>query len=67
MIFQHLLTTLESALVDLLSFNLLSTRSMGADSTRILRKTIQELYFKLLPESIGLTDAFGFSDWELDR
>ena len=26
-----------------------------------------KIYSHLLPESIGLTDAFGFSDWELDR
>ncbi|CAL1698461.1 unnamed protein product [Somion occarium] len=66
----YLLTTLESALVDLLSFGLppgdSSPGRSSADPTSSLRAAIKNLCLKLLPESIGLTDAFGFSDWELD-
>lgn len=39
----------------------------GTDSTRKLRSNIANLCLKLLPEVIGLTDSFGFTDWELDR
>jgi len=37
------------------------------DPTRELRLAIAALCGALLPEAIGLTDAFEFSDWELDR
>jgi acyl-CoA oxidase len=37
------------------------------DPTRSLRLAISELCRKLLPNSIGLSDAFGLTDWELDR
>lgn len=60
-----LLTSLESGIVDLLSFGALGT-SNGRDVTRTLRLAIKDLSNKLLPEAIGLTDAFGFTDWELD-
>jgi acyl-CoA oxidase len=63
---QYLLTTVESALVDLLSFGLLQP-SNGEDPSRSLRMAIKELCVALLPEAIGLSDAFGFTDWELDR
>lgn len=63
---QFLLTSLESGIVDLLSFGALGT-SNGRDVTRTLRLAIKDLSNKLLPEAIGLTDAFGFTDWELDR
>ncbi|KAF8190757.1 peroxisomal oxidase [Mycena galopus ATCC 62051] len=67
----YLLITVESALVDLLSFGLFRASPTGnpqcsRDPTRVLRLTIAELCGELLPEVIGLTDAFGFSDWELD-
>ncbi|KAL4243883.1 Acyl-coenzyme A oxidase [Abortiporus biennis] len=67
----HLLTVAESALVDILSFNLLPTQKddlkrSGEDPTWILRAEIKSLCLKLLPQAIGLTDAFGFTDWELD-
>jgi len=67
----YLLTSVENALVDLLSFGLLPTSlshrlHADGDCTRILRTVIQQQYLKLLPQTIGLTDAFGFSDWELD-
>lgn len=60
------MTTLESGIVDLLSFGGLGT-SNGGDVTRTLRLTIKNISVELLPEAIGLTDAFGFTDWELDR
>ncbi|KAJ7153025.1 peroxisomal oxidase [Mycena crocata] len=67
----YLLTTVESALVDLLSFGLFRATPTGIparsrDPTRELRLAISVLCGELLPEAIGLTDAFGFSDWELD-
>ncbi|KAI0369512.1 acyl-CoA oxidase [Pilatotrama ljubarskyi] len=66
----HLLTTLESGLVDLLSFGLLSTSVVAsareADPSRGLRMAIKQLCIELLPEAIALTDGFGFGDWELD-
>lgn len=60
----YLLATVERGLVDLLTFNLLSPRN--EDAPRELRKTIQHIELKLLPQAIGLTDAFGFTDWELN-
>ncbi|KXN92550.1 Putative peroxisomal acyl-coenzyme A oxidase 1.2 [Leucoagaricus sp. SymC.cos] len=64
-IVQYLLTTLEIGIVDLLSFGALGA-SNGRDVTRTLRLAIKNLCTELLPEVIGLTDAFGFTDWELD-
>ncbi|KAH9834504.1 acyl-CoA oxidase [Rhodofomes roseus] len=60
-----LLTLVESGLVDILSFDLLP-QNPGDDPCRGLRATINALCTELLPEVIGLTDAFGFTDWELD-
>ncbi|EJD36707.1 acyl-CoA oxidase [Auricularia subglabra TFB-10046 SS5] len=51
----HLLTTVESALADL----------PNVDS-RALRAHIGAACADILPDAIGLTDAFGFTDWELD-
>ncbi|KAF8513525.1 acyl-CoA dehydrogenase/oxidase C-terminal [Gautieria morchelliformis] len=70
----YLLSTLETALVDLLSFDLIPRRTpnstettlSGRDPTRSLRSAIANLEQEILPEVIGLTDAFGFTDWELD-
>ncbi|KAF7297428.1 Acyl-coenzyme A oxidase [Mycena indigotica] len=65
----YLLTTVESALVDLLSYGLFRAVPSGKsrDPTRELRVAIGALCSEtLLPEVIGLTDSFGFSDWELD-
>ena len=68
------MTTVEGALVDLLSFGLMSPKticgessSSSIDPTRAVRLAIQRLCQELIPETIGLTDAFGFTDWELDR
>ncbi|KAE9389428.1 acyl-CoA oxidase [Gymnopus androsaceus JB14] len=67
----YLQTTVESALADFLSFGLLrlpSPSRLGAsrDPTRGLRVAIARICVGLLPEAIGLTDALGLSDWELD-
>ncbi|CAK5263611.1 unnamed protein product [Mycena citricolor] len=65
----YLLTTVESALTDLLSlglFNVVETATKSLDPTRELRLSIAQSCADLLPEAIGLTDAFGFTDWELD-
>ncbi|KAJ8495479.1 hypothetical protein ONZ45_g12848 [Pleurotus djamor] len=62
----YLLTTVESALVDLLSLGLITASKLGSDPTLALRKTIKVLCEEILPESIGLTDAFGFTDYELN-
>lgn len=65
---QYLLTTTENALMDLLSFGLIppiTAAETGPIET--LRHTINAICRELLPDAIGLTDAFGFTDWELDR
>lgn len=66
---------MEGALVDLLSFGVMRSTviygeplpSYSVDPTRAVRLAIQRLCQDLLPEIIGLTDAFGFTDWDLDR
>ncbi|KAJ3503355.1 hypothetical protein NLJ89_g8475 [Agrocybe chaxingu] len=64
----YLLTTVEGGLTDLLSFGVIGPGSGSKlqDPTRSLRLAIKSLCEELLPEAIGLTDAFGFTDWELD-
>ncbi|KAI0651075.1 acyl-CoA oxidase [Trametes meyenii] len=66
----HLLTAVERGLTDVLSFSLLLTSKNNPaerhDPSRGLRMTIKQLCEELLPEVIGLTDGFGFTDWELD-
>ncbi|KAH9912332.1 uncharacterized protein BXZ73DRAFT_107469 [Epithele typhae] len=62
----HLLTTVEAGLVDILSFGLPGARKPGTDVTRGLRVGIKRTCEELLPEAIGLSDGFGFTDWELD-
>ncbi|OJA14153.1 hypothetical protein AZE42_09596 [Rhizopogon vesiculosus] len=61
----YLLTTAESALVDLFSVGLIHPTGAG-DPTQDLRLAIKALCLGILPNAIGLTDAFGFSDWSLD-
>ncbi|KAL0952548.1 hypothetical protein HGRIS_006806 [Hohenbuehelia grisea] len=64
----YLLTSLESGLVDLLSFGIVTSalQQPGTqDVTLGLRHAIKALCEVLLPNAIGLTDAFGFTDWEL--
>ncbi|CAA7261995.1 unnamed protein product [Cyclocybe aegerita] len=64
----YLLTTVEGGLTDLLSFGVIGPGSGFKihDPTRSLRLAIKSLCEELLPEAIGLADAFGFTDWELD-
>ncbi|KAF8064384.1 peroxisomal oxidase [Lyophyllum atratum] len=66
----YLLTVVEASLVDLLSFGLLRSldkkQSGSSDPARPLRLYINQLCQELLPNAIGLSDAFGFTDWELD-
>ncbi|TFK48180.1 acyl-CoA oxidase [Heliocybe sulcata] len=57
----YLLVTAEAALADLLSLNLLPP-----SLSHSLRTATGLLCFAVLPEAIRLTDAFGFTDWELD-
>ncbi|THH13177.1 hypothetical protein EW146_g7008 [Bondarzewia mesenterica] len=67
----YLLVTVETGLVDLLSFGLLPTRSYeGTDNLKDpahdLRAAIAGVCSQLLLEAIALSDAFGYTDWELD-
>uniref|UniRef100_A0A8H7XY14 Acyl-coenzyme A oxidase n=1 Tax=Psilocybe cubensis TaxID=181762 RepID=A0A8H7XY14_PSICU len=64
----YLLTTVEGGLTDFLSFGIIrpSSGSTPKDPTRSVRLAIKRLCEELLPEAIGLTDAFGFTDWDLD-
>ncbi|KAI6142956.1 acyl-CoA dehydrogenase/oxidase C-terminal [Pisolithus tinctorius] len=57
----YLLTTAEDALVDLFSTGLLHQ-----SGDRELRLAIKHHCALLLPNAIGLTDAFSLSDWALD-
>ena len=41
-------------------------KSSGQDPTAPLRAQIANLCATILPNAIGLSDAFGFTDWELD-
>ncbi|KIY64727.1 peroxisomal oxidase [Cylindrobasidium torrendii FP15055 ss-10] len=56
-----LLSTVESALADFLEFEIFSPR----DATAV-RRALNTYCLHVLPEAVGLVDAFGFSDWELD-
>lgn len=53
---------MENALADCLEFEILNPH----DAT-VVRRTLNTYCLKVLPEAVGLVDAFGFSDWELDR
>ena len=65
---KNLLTMVESTLADLLTYGIISTRSdRGSDPVKTLRSEIGAVCKELLPEAIGLTDAFGFTDWELNK
>ncbi|GAA5903142.1 uncharacterized protein JCM6883_002709 [Sporobolomyces salmoneus] len=69
-----LLHTVEQALPSLLEFGIIApppspsslTRTSQPSSIDTLRLEIDSLAQKLLPEIVGLTDSFGFSDWELN-
>ena len=58
--------------MDVLSFDLLTAAHCSdaatlSDPTRNLRLAIKRLCEELLPEAVGLTNGFRFTDWELDR
>ncbi|KAK0476960.1 peroxisomal oxidase [Armillaria novae-zelandiae] len=57
----YLLSTVEGSLTDFLTFDLIK-----GSQAKSLRRAISKLCQELLPNAIGFTDAFGFSDWELD-
>jgi len=61
--------TIETSLADFVTFDLLRVLSseISSDAVSALRYAIAQICSELLPEAIGLTDAFGFSDWELNR
>jgi acyl-CoA oxidase len=65
------LTSVEKGLGDMLSFGLIPLMASGGSGSRdavdLLRQTMSLLCLELVPQAIGLTDAFGFTDWELDR
>ncbi|KAL8277204.1 hypothetical protein RQP46_010377 [Phenoliferia psychrophenolica] len=68
----YALTTIETALPDLLEFGIITPVPTSASAAvilagpiELLRQQIDVLAQQLLPEAIGLTDAFGFSDWDL--
>ena len=55
------MTTVEDSFADMASLGLVSPQSLQR-----LRKDVGSLCHAILPDVIGLTDAFGFDDWELD-
>ncbi|GAA5846862.1 hypothetical protein JCM3766R1_004678 [Sporobolomyces carnicolor] len=73
-----LLHTVEQALPALLEFGIIAPPNPRATSSPrrgdhgspssidVLRLEIDALAQQLLPELVGLTDSFGFSDWELN-
>ncbi|GAA6059945.1 hypothetical protein JCM10212_003085 [Sporobolomyces blumeae] len=70
-----LLHTVEQALPSLLEFGIiapppphssLSSHTSIPSPIDLLRLEVDSLAQSLLPELVALTDAFGFSDWELD-
>ncbi|EJD04840.1 peroxisomal oxidase [Fomitiporia mediterranea MF3/22] len=64
----YLLSTAEAALVDLLSLGAVPAQSEAVEKAPVqsLRLEITRLCAELVPEAISLSDAFGFTDWELD-
>ncbi|KAM0786049.1 hypothetical protein ACM66B_006860 [Microbotryomycetes sp. NB124-2] len=68
-----ILTTLENALPQLFEFGIIAPSPASLKNSapaqgpaEALREQISKLAKEILPESVGLTDAFNFSDWELD-
>ena len=62
---QYLLTTVDMAMNDILSIHVLP--ATAGDRIRKLRMMADRVCRDILPEAIALTDAFGWTDWELDR
>lgn len=71
---QYILHTLETALPFLLEYGIIApsppsldpSSPASVDAIEALREQLNSLAKQLLPEMVGLVDAFGFSDWELD-
>ncbi|GAA5987487.1 hypothetical protein JCM5350_003098 [Sporobolomyces pararoseus] len=69
-----MLHTVEQALPSLLEFGIIApppspsslSRTSQPSSIDTLRLEIDQVAQQLLPETVGLTDSFGFSDWELN-
>ncbi|GAA5955639.1 hypothetical protein JCM3765_001809 [Sporobolomyces pararoseus] len=69
-----MLHTVEQALPSLLEFGVIApppspsglSRASQPSSIDTLRLEIDQVSQQLLPEIVGLTDSFGFSDWELN-
>ena len=69
-----MLHTVEQALPSLLEFGIIApppspsslSRTSQPSSIDTLRLEIDQVAQQLLPEIVGLTDSFGFSDWELN-
>ena len=62
MILKFMLSTIESSMSDFLEFAILTP----AHALEV-RRSLRNACIEILPEAVGLTDAFGYSDWELDR
>jgi len=63
----YLLITVETGLSDIVLLGVTKAWTISdARWAEELRSEISKLCISILPERIGLTDAFGFSDWELD-
>ncbi|OCB91493.1 peroxisomal oxidase [Sanghuangporus baumii] len=64
----YLLSTAEAALVDLLSLGVIATQSAvdKGGPAEMLRLEVARSCRELLPEAVSLSDAYGFTDWELD-
>lgn len=63
---QYLLHLLEEALPDLLELALVPQSTDLKSPIEQLREAVRQAAIAVLPELIGLTDAFGFSDYILD-
>jgi acyl-CoA oxidase len=59
--------TVETALADLAVLGILKSLTVcNVKGAAQLRSEISRVCMDLLPERIALTDALGFTDWELD-
>lgn len=64
---KYLLISVDASLADIYCLDAFDdVRSTRSSFALRLRKAISQNCVSLLPDRIALTDAFGFSDWELD-
>lgn len=70
---QYILYTIEGALAQLLEFGILAptppsltSKELAVGPIEALRAQVNDLARQLLPELVGLVDAFAFSDWDLN-